>query len=90
MTAFAELASKTILSVYFQVALFNGNDPYEISDMIIINLAINTLIQIILTLINEGFKIMYKKIRNALDREQQLRMDSKMRDDAKVGIAWVN
>ena len=33
---------------------------------------------------------MYRKLRSALDREQQPRMDNKMRDNAKVGIAWVN
>lgn len=82
--AFAELAFKTILSVYFRVTLFDGNVPYEIFDMIFINLTINTLVQIILTLIKGGFKIMYRKLRNALDREQQPRMNNKTRDEAKV------
>ena len=41
-------------------------------------------VQIILTLIKKGAKIMYKKFRNALGREQRLRMDDKTRDEAKV------
>lgn len=89
MTAFAELAFKTMLGVYFQVALCNSNGPYEISDMII-NLAINTLVQIILTIIKGGFKIMYKKLRNALNRGQKSKTNNKMRDEAKVGSEWVN
>lgn len=90
MTAFAELAFKTILGVYFQVALCNSNGPYEVSDMILISLTISTLVQIILTVIKGGFKIMYKKLRNALNRGQKPKVNNKTRDEAKVGIAWVN
>ena len=51
--------------------------------MILVNFGISTSVQVILTLIKKGAKIMYKKF-SALDGEQRLRLDNKTRDAAKV------
>ena len=43
-------------------------------------------VQIILALIKKGAKIMY----DIFNRGQEPKVNEKMRDQAKVGIAWVN
>lgn len=90
VTTFANLGFTTTLSVGFQEAFFSANDSCEMFEMIFVNFLTSTLVQIILTLIQEGGKIMYKKFRSAIERRQKQRIDSAIRDAAKVSPLWVN
>ena len=86
MTAFVELAFSSILSVCFQVTVFGCNSLGEFLSMILVNFFIGMPVQIILALIKKGAKIMYDRF----NRGQEPKVNKKMRDQAKVGIAWVN
>lgn len=82
VTTFAELGFTTTLSVGFQEAFFSANAPCEMSGMILVNFLTSTLVRIILILIKEGRKIMYKKFKSAID--------STTREPARVNPVWVN
>lgn len=84
VVAFAEFVLASTLGTCLQEALFNSNGPCEAFGMIVINLLINASVKIGLTLTKEGAKIMYKRLRDSLNREYGLRINNKMKGEAKA------
>ena len=89
MVAFAEFVLASVLSSCLQETLFNSNGPCETFYIIVIDLLINALVKIGLTLTKKGAKIMYKRLSDSLKERYGLKMNNKMQGEAKALSEWL-
>ena len=89
MAAFTKFVLASTLGTCLQQVLFNGNGPCGTFYMIAVNSLINGSVEVTLTFVKKGVKIMYKRLSNSLNWEERFKIDN-TQGEAKAPREWVN